>query len=887
MPIPAGTCIGPYEVVGWIGAGGMGEVYRARDPRLAREVAIKLIADQFATDPGRVHRFEQEARAVGQINHPNILAVYDIGRHHGTPYIVSELLEGESVRSRLKAGPLSSGKVVDLARQTTEGLAAAHDKNLVHRDLKPDNLFITLDGRIKILDFGIAKLTVSADSAARVPNHPTETAAGMVVGTTGYMSPEQIRGETVDARSDIFSLGTVLHEMLTGRAAFIRGTGVETMAAILKEDPAEPLAPSVPAGLARIVARCLEKAREARFQTARDLAFALEFMSGASTASAAVRAPRRWPLALGTAIVGLSMFGAVDAWLRRETPPAGIGNPLEHATFTPITNWEGTEEGGEISPDGKLVAFLSDRGGEYDIWLSQIGTDHFTNLTADIPPLASSGSIVRKLGFSGDGSEIWFNPADGKPLLLLPWTGGPPRPFLEMGTNTPAWSPDGKRFVYVYKPDRDDPIYLADRTGADPTQILAPGPFKNLNPVWSPDGEWIYFVRGTEPQDGTGMDVWRLRPAGGSPEQVTEQHLAVNFLAALDTRTLLYVARDEDGAGPWLWALDVERRQSRRIPSGVDQYTSVSASRDGQHIVATVANPSTSLWRVPLLDRLVEERDALLHPLPAPTGLASAPRFGKTTLFYLSARGTRDGLWKVEDGKTSDVWRSVDGALSEPPAVSSDGRVALVVKREGKRRLSIMAADGTGVRALAPSIDIEGAAGQGAADWSPDGTRIVTGGRDARGPALFLITVQTGAIVRLRDGNWVNPVWSPDGKLIVYAGRSLIGQVDLLGMTPDGGAVDLPPLLVRPGGYRFLPDGSGLVYLPRIPSLDFWLLDFATRKSRPLTSLGNQGALRTFDITPDGKYLVFDRSRQNANIILIRRPGPPAVTDRASTARQP
>jgi WD40 repeat protein len=523
------------------------------------------------------------------------------------------------------------------------------------------------------------------------------------------------------------------------------------------------------------------------------------------------------------------------------------------------------------------VAFLADSDGEFDLWLSQVGTRSFTNLTKAMPPLAPSGFIVRKLGFSGDGAEIWFNPADSKPLMLMPLTGGTPRPFLVDGANTPAWSPDGSHLVYFFKPTGGDPMYVADRTGADARQLFAPdekGVLHNNNPVWSPDGQWIYFVRGAEPQDEMDMDVWRVRASGGSPERLTDQHAAVNFLAPLDARTLLYVARAQDWSGPWLWALDVERKVVQRIPTGADQYTSVAASRDGRRIVATVANPSASLWRLPLRrDRPADERDVQPHALPVPTGRALAPRFGATSLFYLSARGTGDGLWKVQDGQVSEIWRGVDGALFEPPAVAPDGRrVAVVVRQAGTRHLAIMFADGTNSRTLAASLDIQGAAGQGAADWSPDGKWIVTGGRDARGPGLFTIPVDGGPPVRLVEGKWVNPVWSPAGNLIVYGGRSAVGQVELRGVRPDGTAVDLPQVLVRPGGYRFLPDGTGLVYLPRIQGLDFWLLDFATKKSRPLTRLDNHGRLGTFDITPDGTHIVFDRSRQNSNIVLIDRP---------------
>jgi Tol biopolymer transport system component len=273
--------------------------------------------------------------------------------------------------------------------------------------------------------------------------------------------------------------------------------------------------------------------------------------------------------------------------------------------------------------------------------------------------------------------------------MLMPLMGGAARAFLGEGNNAPSWSPDGARLVYLNNTD-GDPLFVADRTGADARQILAPDEKRvlhNHNPIWSPDGQWIYFVRGVEPTDE--MDVWRVRPSGGSLERLTEQRAAVNFLAPIDPRTLLYVARAEDQSGPWLWALDVERKVTHRVSAGPDHYTSVAASRDGRRVVATVANPTGSLWTVPILDRIAEDRDAQRYPVP--TARALAPRFAGTTLFYLSARGAGDGLWKVQDGQASEVWRDVYGALAEPPAVSPDGlRVAVVVRQEGKRHLAIM-----------------------------------------------------------------------------------------------------------------------------------------------------------------------------------------------------
>jgi Tol biopolymer transport system component len=666
--------------------------------------------------------------------------------------------------------------------------------------------------------------------------------------------------------------------MLTGHPPFAGETATDTIAKILERDPDWAELPAgTPIAVRTLLARCLAKDPRRRTRDVGDITIEIDAIdqglpsaSERRMASVPLKNRARWWPWVAIALIATGV-GVLE--VRRSTTI--VENPLADAQMIRFTNWEGTEEGAVISPDGKFVAFLSDRDGEFDLWVSQVGTGHFTNLTRNFPALSPSGVIVRKLGFSGDGSEIWFNPGDRRPLLLMPLTGGAPRAFLGEAANTPAWSPDDTRLVYFGKPiGGDDPLYVADRTGADAHQMLAPrkGMHSN-NPVWSPDGRWIYFVSGSDPQDEMDIDVWRLSASGGSPERLTEQHAGVNFLAPLDARTLLYVARAEDGSGPWLWALDVVRKAARRLSSGVDQYTSVASSADGRRVVATVANPTASLWRVPLLNRIVDERDTRPYTLPVPTGRAMAPRFGGTAMFYLSGRGTRDGLWKVESGQAVEVWRDVDGALSEPPAVSSDGhRIAVVVRQAGKRHLSIMSADGTNLRTLAASIEIEGAAGQAAGGWSPDGKWIVIGGRDAQGPALFKIPMDGSVPERLLAGKWANPVWSPSGNLIVFAGRSLVGQVTLVGIRPDGSSVELPQVWVRPGGYRFLPDGSGLVYLPGIHSADFWLLDLATKQSRQLTRLGNQGGLRTFDVTPDGTELVFDRSRQNSDIVLIDLP---------------
>ncbi|MGH9253276.1 MAG: serine/threonine-protein kinase [Vicinamibacterales bacterium] len=313
MALTAGTRLGAYEIAALIGTGGMGEVYRARDPRLGRDVAIKVLPPAFSTDPERLARFEQEARAAAALNHPNILAVHDVGQHDGAPYIVSELLDGETLRDRLNGGAVPVRKAVEYAVQIARGLAAAHEKGITHRDLKPENVFVTTDGRVKILDFGLAKLTHAEPTAAELSALPTaaaldgaqagpNTLPGVVLGTIGYMAPEQVRGLTADHRSDIFAFGAILYEMLSGRRAFRGETMADTMTAILKEDPPDlPAAERhIPSGLERIVDRCLEKNPGARFKSADDLAFALEALTSSSPSVAAAPSGRGERLASGS-----------------------------------------------------------------------------------------------------------------------------------------------------------------------------------------------------------------------------------------------------------------------------------------------------------------------------------------------------------------------------------------------------------------------------------------------------------------------------------------------------------------------------------------------------------------------------------------------------------
>jgi serine/threonine protein kinase len=597
MPLGQGTFIGPYEVVDWLGAGGMGEVYRARDARVDREVAIKLLPSKYALDAARLRRFAHEARAAGRLSHPNVLTVHDVGSLTGIPYVVSEVLDGETLRQRLRRGAISPARSAEYARQTANGLAAAHERGIVHRDIKPEGLFITRDDRVKILDFGFAKLLAPGDLTFVYPDARSGTSSNVQIGTSAYMSPEQLRGESVDARSDIFNLGAVLHEMLSGRPAFAGGSVAETSAAILGQDPA-PLQPPVPQALSDIVRRCLEKRRESRFQSARDLAFALDLIPPSTPVRAPAPPPRSWRRYLLSASLALLLLAPGAALLRR--PAADIDERFRGARFERLTDWNGTEGQAQISPDGRLVAFIADRDGPLDLWTTKIGSGRFQNLTSGVVRFPTGGA-TRTLAFNADASLIWLTTRNGS--SLMPATGGTPNPFLGPHSAGAAWSPDGSRLTF-FKDTEGDPLFVADSAGANAHQIFVEqrGGSRTRNPAWSPDGSWIYFVHGRSVGSALEMDVWRVRPTGESAEKLTDLKTALDSLAPIGDRTLLYVAPAPDRSGPWLWALDVPSRRTHRLVSGLDQYRSVSASRDGRRIVATVAGRSTDTSDVVLID---------------------------------------------------------------------------------------------------------------------------------------------------------------------------------------------------------------------------------------------------------------------------------------------
>ncbi len=456
----AGSGLGRYEIVAPLGAGGMGEVYRARDPRIGREVAVKILPSHFANDSERLTRFEHEARAAGALNHPNILSIYDIGTENNVPYLVSELLQGDTLRRKLNDGPLPIRKAIDFALQIAHGLSAAHEKEIVHRDLKPENLFITKDGRIKILDFGLAKLIhpeVSGSQLTQATTATHQTEPGAVLGTVVYMAPEQVLGQKVDHQSDIFAFGSVLHEMLSGKRPFQGESHVEVMHAILKSDPPDltQTNSNIPPGLERIIRRCLEKDPDHRFQSTSDLAFALEALSTSSGTTTTVRAVAptanliRYTAAFALlSVVAFGFFYAGKKWGTRQT-----GASPAYPSQSPAFSWErmtfrrGYVDGAAFSPDGQTLVYSADWGVNFqEAYFSRLGSPEARSVglkNAKVLSVSSNGNLAVLL--------------KANVLAQMPFAGGVPRELLE-SVRDADWSPDGKGLAVIHQNRIEFPI---------------------------------------------------------------------------------------------------------------------------------------------------------------------------------------------------------------------------------------------------------------------------------------------------------------------------------------------------------------------------------------------------------------------------------------------
>jgi serine/threonine-protein kinase len=773
MALIPGSRIGPFEVVGWLGAGGMGEVYRARDTRLGRDVAIKIVGGSFVDDAERVRRFEQEACAAGQLNHPNLLVVHDIGLHERTPFIVSELLRGESLRVLLGRGPLAPPRALEYARQAAEGLAAAHANGIVHRDLKPDNLFVTHDDRLKILDFGLAKLT---QATGRPLSAASQTEIGTVLGTVQYMSPEQLRGEAVDVRSDIFSLGCILHEMLTGRAPFARATQAETIAAILTADP-EALPATVNPAIGRVIHRSIEKSRDARFQSARDLGFAFDELSRPDRGVALPMPQWSWPRArtiawlIAAALAGALVVTELESRRRPAAAPAPLRLSVDLGADAPLAN--GAMQFGNavaISKDGSTLAFVAQQAPDVP---PQIYVRRLDEPRATVLPGTDGANAPF---FSDDGKWIGFD--GGLRLMKVAVSGGAPIGVTGISSFRGAsWQTDG---TIVLAPNQVVPGRLMQLTadGGPAVAVSAAGDSLHAWPQVLPGGRAVLYT--TSRVGGAFNDgnlVVQPLPSG-EPKVIQRGGYHAQYVLS---GHVLYV---HDGS---LFALpfDAERLEATGPPVRV--------------VSGVVSNPLTGG-----ADFSVSDNGTLVY-------LEGAGGPGPTPLDVVDRRGRA-----VSARTTPANWQS--------PAYSPDGeRVAMAIREGPVEAGDIWTYDiarGTLLRITADNeVDAKPI-------WTPDGRRLVFAStRDGdTTPNLFWMSANgDGTPQRLTTSRseQLPGSWHPSGRFLAYEELHQNTMRDVMILPIDGSEesgwqpgrpwvfAQSPQMDWEP---RFSPDGRWLAY---------------------------------------------------------------------------
>ena len=548
-----------------------------------------------------------------------------------------------------------------------------------------------------------------------------------------------------------------------------------------------------------------------------------------------------------------------------------VRSPLANAKFVRLTDFSGVEQAATISRDGTLVAFLSDRDGQMDVWLTQVGSGEFHNLTRGAVRELVNPS-VRTLDFSPDGTLVtcWTRRLDESQrsqisIWAVPVVGGTPRVYLE-GVAEYDWSDGATRIVY-HTPGPGDPTFVrAASETAKPKQIFsAPAGLHAHFPRWSSDSSWIYFVQGSVPDR---MDVWRLAATGGAPERITTHNAVVTHPVFLDSRTLLYLASDRDGSGPWIHTVDVDRRASQRASFGIERYTSLAASRDGRRLVASLATPKHSLWRVPIGEEPAQTPGA--RPITLTTGNGSSPRLGDGFLLYVSSTGDGDSIWKVQGDRATQLWSAPQTRVIGGPALARDGRVAFSTRRDaGPTLLWVVNSDGTNARTLATSLEL-----QGAPAWAPDGQGLAVGALVDGVPNLFKVPIDGGSPVRMVQEHSSDPAWSLDG-VVVFSGADVGTTFKLKAVDAKGQPHSIPDLTLTRGARHiaFLDGKRSLIVLRGdLRHKNLWAIDLETGAERQLTNFAPGFELRDFDVSPDGREIVVEQLQEQSDIVLLERP---------------
>ena len=863
MTLAKNTRLGPYEILSTIGAGGMGEVYRARDTRLGRDVAIKILPSSFSDDEQRLLRFEQEAGTVSALNHPNILAIHDIGKQDGSPYLVSELLEGETLRERMAGAALPQRKAIEYALQIARGLAAAHEKGIVHRDLKPENIFVTKDGRVKILDFGLAKLTEPAAAQARtdIPTRRIDTDPGMVIGTVGYMSPEQVRGRPVDHRADIFSFGAILYEMLTGKRAFHGESPAETMSAILREDPPD-LSESnknVAPALERVVRHCLEKNPEERFHSAIDLAFAIEALSATTptsvqTAAMPALGPRSlkrhlliaWIVASAALLATLALSLAYLERTRVDVRAVrSFILPPEKSTFN---FGRGTGASISLSPDGRRLAFVAATAGAGSLlWVRSLDTlsaQALAGTEGATYPFWSPES--RSVGFFAQGKLKKIDAAGGPALTLCD------APQGRGGT----WNRDG---VIVFSPDISGPLHRVSASGgaSNPVTNLdeAQGDVSHRWPTFLPDGKHFIYVGGMRGFDqGTAVyiasleskesklvlratsnveyaqgylvylrgatlmaqpfDANRLQTAGEAfpiAEQVQRggfagpQSLTAGVFSVSENGVLAYQMGRPPGNVQLAW-FDRSGKQLGVLGDQAD-YRNVRLSPDGKRASVVIIDPQSGRADIWIYEVASDRRTRFTFDPAEERASAWAPD-GSRIAFSSNRQGHFDIYQKDSSGAGSEELLLESDVDKYPTSFSTDGRFLLYWANGLKTGADLWILPLSGDRKPFPFLQTESQEGNGM--FSPDGRWVAYFSTESGNVELYVASFPGAGGKRQVSTSGANTPakWRKDGKEIFYLApddKLMAAEVNGRGATLEVGAVR-PLFDIRRGGPGYVYD---------------------------------------------------------------------------------
>lgn len=884
MSLASGSILGPYQIIAPIGTGGMGEVYRAKDSRLRRVVAIKVLPAELAGNSNRLWRFQQEALAASALNHPNIVTIYEIGSADSLEFISMEFVEGQSLRETLVGGALTPRKLIPLASQLASGLSKAHDAGIIHRDLKPENIMISKDGIVKILDFGLAKLMAKEPEAG---NREFVTEPEQIFGTVGYMSPEQAIGGSLDYRADQFSFGVILYEMATGKRAFEGPTPAETLVAIMRDEP-EPIPSTIaiPFPLRWMIERCLAKDPEDRYASTRDLARDLQSMRDHLSDIAGSMTPlfkrndthtakRHWVLAVFVAAL-ISFFGGTLAWKYFR---AVTGPPMSVRALT----YSGADSDAAVSVDGRLIAFTSNRDGRNRIWLRQMADGNEVPLT--------SGTNDGNARFSPDGSALLFTRAETghNSLYRIPVLGGEPRRIIQ-NAESGEWSPDGKQIVFVRLELKgqfqNSLLYTAKADGTN-VQMLSRVEKKTLRwPRWSPDGNRL--VASAPPRGNFKTDTaillinLRNKETKWLPVYATGHTSAITW--ARNSEQLLYQEQElpiigDRGIRPGNFLLqDIRSGKIRTL----FWYPSMAKSIEllgGNRLLFDAAASRANLREFALTPA---GSNATARWLTRGNSNDRQPAYspdGQWIIFSSDRTGNLD-LWKVstKDGTVRRI--TEDSAQDWDPTFTPDGKHILwSSNRNGHFEIYFADADGSAVRQLtADGVDAENPT------VTPDGRWIIYGSFNPNKSGIWKIRPDGSGASRIFPGIIQIPELSPDGNYVsvgvfkrTLAEESVSLQVIRI---KDGARFIMQPstlslLDIAGGRSRWIPGGKQIAYVDRNAegAWGIYVQDFIPGKEtigyrKPVAGFDPDSPTESFGISPDGSYITICQIEESSSLVL-------------------